>query len=234
MIDFHSHILPGIDDGSKNMEDTIEILQEAKNAGFTKIISTSHYLEEYYECDEKNRIELLNEVKQNFQDIELYLGNEIYISENMIELLKSSKASSINNTKYILFELPMNTKTVLTKEMIYRVIENDYIPVIAHPERYSYVQENPEYVEELVDMGAMFQANYGSIIGMYGEKAKKTLKRLLKDDLIEFFGSDVHRPNQIYPKIPKIMKKLEKIISKERLEELTTTNAQKVLDNIRI
>ena len=232
MIDFHSHILPNIDDGSKNMEETIELLEEAQKAGFTKIISTSHYMENYYECDVEKRKQLIKQLQGEVQDIKLYLGNEIYITNNIIELLKNGKASSINNTRYVLFEFPLiTTKPMNDKEVIYRLVENGYIPIIAHPERYPFIQENPEYLFELEDMGALFQANYGSIIGMYGLKAKRTLKILLRNNLISFFGSDVHRPEQVYNKIPKIVKKLKKIISDEEFEEFTETNPQKVLNN---
>lgn len=229
MIDFHSHILPQIDDGSKSYDETIEMLEEAKNAGFEKIISTSHYIEKYYEINEEQRLQLLKNI--NFQDIKLYLGSEIYVTNEIVQLLKDKKASTINNSRYVLYELPMHSKNMNDKEIIYRIVENGYVPIIAHPERYSYVQESPEYVEELAEMGALFQSNYGSIIGMYGEKAKKTVKKLLKQNLIHFLGSDVHRPEQIYPKISKILKKLNKIVSQEKLEELTTLNAQKVLND---
>ena len=229
MIDFHSHILPQIDDGSKSYNETIEMLEEAKNAGFEKIISTSHYIEKYYEINEEQRLQLLKNI--NFQDIKLYLGSEIYVTNEIVQLLKDKKASTINNSRYVLYELPMHSKNINDKEIIYRLVENGYVPIIAHPERYSYVQEAPEYVEELAEMGALFQSNYGSIIGMYGEKAKKTVKKLLKQNLIHFLGSDVHRPEQIYPKISKILKKLNKIVSQEKLEELTTLNAQKVLND---
>ena len=94
MIDIHSHILPGIDDGSNNLEQSIEILREARVAGFSKIILTPHYIEDYYDVDEESRNKLMDELKENYQDIELYLGNEIYISENMIDLIKEKKASS--------------------------------------------------------------------------------------------------------------------------------------------
>ena len=80
-------------------------------------------------------------------------------------------------------------------------------------------------------MGALFQANFGSIIGMYGGKAKKTLKILLKNNLISFFGSDVHKPERVYNKIPKIIKKLKKVISDEEFIEFTEINPQKVLNN---
>ena len=231
MIDFHSHILPNIDDGSRNMEQTVEILKEAKNAGFNKIISTSHYMEEYYNIDEKQRKKLIEEVKEQNQGIELFLGSEIYVTGNIVELLKDQKASTINNSKYVLFELPLNTKEIMAKEVIYRLIENNYVPIIAHPERYKYVQENIEYIMELVDMGALLQSNYGSIIGMYGRKSESTVKKLLKEDAVQFLGSDVHREKQVYDKIPKILKKLNKIVSKEKIDELTIINPQKVLNN---
>ncbi len=232
MIDFHSHILPGIDDGSKNLEQSIAMVNEAKKVGFTKIISTSHYMENYYECNEKNRKELLEQVQKNVNGIELCLGNEIYITNNIIELLQNGQASSINGTKYVLFEFPLiTTRPMNDKEVIYRLVENGYIPIIAHPERYPFIQENPDYLFELEEMGALFQANYGSIIGMYGLKAKKTLKILLKNNLISFFGSDVHRPEQVYNKMPKIIKKLKKIISNEEFEEFTEINPEKVLKN---
>mgnify|MGYP004662253375 FL=1 len=232
MIDFHSHILPGIDDGSKNLEQSIAMVNEAKKVGFTKIISTSHYMENYYECNEKNRKELLEQVQKNVNGIELCLGNEIYITNNIIELLQNGQASSINGTKYVLFEFPLiTTRPMNDKEVIYRLVENGYIPIIAHPERYPFIQENPDYLFELEEMGALFQANYGSIIGMYGLKAKKTLKILLKNNLISFFGSDVHRPEQVYNKMPKIIKKLKKIISNEEFEEFTEINLEKVLKN---
>ena len=234
MIDFHSHILPGIDDGSRSIEQTIRMLKEAKEAGFTKIISTSHYIEGYYESDEAERTELLNEVQKNISGIELYLGNEIYITNNMINLIQNKKASTINNSKYVLFEFPLSAKSMNDKEVVYRLIENGFVPVIAHPERYSYVQDNPEYIEELAEMGALFQANYGSIIGMYGKKAEKTLKKLLKNDLIRFFGTDSHRIDQVYTKMPKILKKLHKVLSDEEIEEFTVINPQKVLNNEKI
>lgn len=238
MIDFHAHILPNIDDGSASMEESINLIKEAEQAGFTGIISTSHYLQNYYESDEEERrrilAELAEQVKMADAEAEipkLYLGSEIYISTDIVELLEEGKASTINGTNYVLFELPMNSKPLFAKEVVYKLIENGYKPIIAHPERYSYVKEDIEFVRELKSMGALFQSNYGSVIGMYGGSAKKTLKKLLKEDLISFLGSDVHAVGQIYPKVPKILRKLEKWISPEKLQELTTLNAEKVLES---
>ena len=231
MIDFHSHILPNVDDGSRDMGETLNLIQEANEVGFTKIISTSHYMQNYYETNEYERQCLLDNIKKLANDTELFLGSEIYLSNEMVSLLKNKEASTINNSKYVLFELPMNMKPFNTKEVIYRLIENEYIPIIAHPERYNYVQKDIKYVKELFEMGALFQANYGSIVGWYGKDAERSVKKLLKEDLIHFLGSDVHRTNNTYTIIPKALKKIRKIISEEKLEELTTLNAQRVLNN---
>ena len=125
----------------------------------------------------------------------------------------------------------MNSRPLFVKDVVYKLIEDGYRPIIAHPERYSYVKEDIGFVKELKDMGALFQSNYGSIIGMYGNSAKKTVKKLLKENLISFLGSDVHKTGQIYPKIPKILKKLNRWIPSDMVQNLTTFNAQKVLEN---
>lgn len=236
MIDFHSHILPNIDDGSRNIEESINLIKEAQQVGFTGIISTSHYLQGYYECDESSRNSLIEQLKKQIQsnnltNMNLYLGSEIYVTEEMTDLIEQQKASTINGTDYLLFELPMNSKPLFAKSIVYKLVERGYRPIIAHPERYSYVKEDINFVKELKEIGALFQSNYGSAIGMYGIEAKKTLKKLLKNDYISFLGSDVHRVDQVYPKIPKILKKLNKWVASEKLEELTTLNAQKVLNN---
>ena len=235
MIDFHTHIIPQIDDGSKSVEETFNLIKEAKEAGFNKIISTSHYLINQYEEKEEQRKALLNaiEIKANesIGQIELYLGSEIYVDMNIVDFLKEKKASTINNSRYVLFELPMRRKFFAIKEIIYKLLENSYIPIIAHPERYLFVQQNPNELIELIEMGVLFQANYGSFIGIYGNEVKKTAKKLIKNDMIHFLGSDVHKQNSIYPQIPKCIQKIKKIISERKFEELSSINPESVLNN---
>lgn len=235
MIDMHSHILPNIDDGSKNIEQSLQLLKEASDAGFTDIVSTSHYLEGYYEEDVEKRKELLNIlIDSSNTNLKLHLGSEIYISEKIIELIRENKASTINNSRYVLFELPMNNNVLYLKDIIFTLIENDFIPIIAHPERYSFVQKNPSMLVELIQMGVLFQSNYGSIVGYYGKDAEKTVKILLKNNLVHFLGSDVHRPNTIYKMMPNILKKLEKLIGKEKLYEISTYNPSMILQDYNI
>lgn len=238
MIDFHTHIIPQIDDGSRNVEETFALLREAEIAGFDRIISTSHYLSGEYEKNENERSQLLNAINQTAKqvgiNINLYLGSEIYADTNIIDFLQESKASSINNTRYVLFELSLQYKPLNVKEMVYKLLERKYKPILAHPERYEYVQEDISFIQELYDMGVLCQANYGSFIGWYGTSAKKIAKKLLEEDMIQFLGSDVHRQNSIYPEIPKCIKEIKKIISEEKFKELSEYNAEKVLRNERI
>lgn len=235
MIDIHSHIIPKIDDGSESFEESYTMFLEAEKAGFTDIISTSHYIENYFEADSIKRhawIEAMNKVlKENKINLKLHCGNELYITQNLIKLIKQKKASTLADSKYVLFELPMNNNVKYLNEMIFEIKSLGMIPVIAHPERYVYVQKNPNLLIPLIEQGALFQSNYASIIGYYGNHAKNTVKKLLKNNMIHFLGSDCHKKNDIYSKMNEIMIELEKILDKEKIEELTTINPSKILKN---
>lgn len=230
MVDFHTHILPGIDDGAKTYEQAIQIINQAKEAGFTDIILTPHYIEEYYEVNEDARKSLMEQLQKEV-DVNLYLGNELYITRNVEGLLNDRKLSTINNSKYILMELPFNTQVIFLNEVIYKLISLGKVPIIAHPERYEYIQQNPDKLEDLIEDGVLFQMNYGSIIGQYGKIAQKTAKYLLKKGYVHFLGSDIHRVNGVYLDFKKILKKIEKIIGKENLHILTEENPKNVLQN---
>ena len=212
MIDFHSHILPNIDDGSRSIEETFNLIKEAKQAGFEAIISTSHYMENYYETDVPEREVWVKAICENLQnkniETNLYLGN--------------------------LFELPLNAEPMNLYDIVYEMLQYKLVPILAHPERYSFVQKDPDLIYDLIEKGVLMQANYGSIIGQYGEKAQLIVRKFFENNMIHFLGSDVHRPNTIYPKIPKILNEISDIIGKEKLEELTTKNPQLVLNNKRI
>ena len=186
MIDFHSHILPGVDDGAKDIEDSKKIIKEARNAGVEKIISTSHYALDCFESPEYKRIELIEQLKEELEegDPELVLGSEIFLTYNVLELLQEFKASTIAGTKYILFELPLRGYFNNLKDLLNKVKGSEYKLILAHPERYGMVHSDFDLLYELKDLGVLMQCNYGSILGIYGMKAKSTVKRMLKEDLV--------------------------------------------------
>lgn len=238
MIDFHTHILPNIDDGSRSIEETFNLIEEAKKVGFDKIVLTPHYMEGYYETDVAEREVWLDAISKNLYvknfDGKLYLGNEIYMTENMISLLENAKASTINNTSYVLFELPLNAEPLNLYNVIYQMQQYKIVPVLAHPERYSFMQKEPELLYDLVEKGVLLQSNYGSIIGQYGKKAQSLVRKMYENNLVHFLGSDVHRENTIYQRIPECLMEIQSIIGEEYLNELTTKNPALALANKRI
>lgn len=233
MIDVHCHILPGIDDGARGIDESMQMVKEAYEAGFTAIISTSHYIEESYHTSKAQRKELIDvlntKIEQEGMDIKILNGAEAYISPNLVELIEQQDLPTMNGTKYLLMELPMHNQILHLETVVSKVIDKGITIIIAHPERYLYVQKNDKVLNELAEMGVLFQANYGSCIGQYGKEAQKTLKKLLKANKISFFGTDCHREGSVYTKMPEILKKLEKMIGREKVEELTVVNPQKML-----
>ncbi len=235
MVDIHTHIIPNIDDGSKSIEETFEIFKEAVNAGFTDIILTPHYIKEYYEINTQIREYWVKSIQDALNQlnipIKVYVGNEIYISEDMDKLIYENIVSPLNNSKYVLFELPMNTNITYLDEIIFKIFNIDKIPIIAHPERYNYFQNNIELVEKLHKKGVLFQSNYGSVLGLYGEEPKKAIEKLLKKRLISFLASDVHKKNTLYSSVEESKKRIKKIIGEEELKKLTITNPMKIINN---
>ena len=235
MIDVHSHIVFGVDDGSKNIEQSIQIIKEGYEAGFKTIIATPHYMVDAYEVNKEEIANRINELEERLQEencpVQILQGNEIYITENINELLELNKAVTLCDSKYVLFELPLNAEVMNLNQIIYQILEKNRVPILAHPERYPFVKKNPKALFELAENGVLFQCNYGSAIGQYGHDAKKTLKKLLKYNLVSLFGSDVHRPNTIYPNIDEALEKIKKLIGEEKLYELTTLNPEKIINN---
>ena len=238
MIDLHTHILPNIDDGSRSIDETFNLIKEAKEAGFQKIVLTSHYMENYYETEIAEREVWVKAIQENLNakgiEIDLFLGNEIYFTDNIIKLLEDAKASTLNNSSYVLFEMPLNAEPLNLYDVIYEMIQYKLVPILAHPERYSFIQKEPELVYDLIKKGVLMQANYGSIIGQYGEKAKMIVEKFLQNNMIHFLGSDVHRQNTIYTRMPEILSEIEEIIGEEKLRELTTVNPELAIHNKRI
>ena len=236
MRDIHCHIMYGIDDGSKSLEQSIEILKNAYSNGITDIVLTPHYINKSeYNCDNKNKKkildELIGELKKENIDINLYLGNEVMIDPDVSKLIANNKISTINNTKYVLVELPMHYENPNSEKMMFEIIRHGYMPILAHPERYDYVKEDISKLEPYINMGCILQGNYLSLFGRYGDEAKKILKILLKQRKIKILASDIHRPSTDY-RIKKLKKKLKWFLrDKKYQEELLETNFFKIIND---
>ena len=233
MIDIHSHILPGIDDGARNFMESAEIIRELAEQGVTDIIATPHFVNESaYVSPKYDNSRLLQELKQYLKDdginVRVYLGNEIFIDENILELINKRKISSLADSKYLLVELPLNDEFPNYEDYLLDLMNNGFVVVLAHPERYSILKEDFEKARALYEMGVLFQCNLGSITGKYGNEAKKLIKRYAKDKMIFAFGNDAHRPGKS-GYISAAIKKLSKYYSQAELKKLLVTNPSKIL-----
>ena len=235
MIDLHTHILFNTDDGSKSIEDSISLIKEEIDNGFKKIVLTPHYMENTkYNNSYKDNLKKFNELKEQVKDldIELYLANEILVTENIIDLINNNTIKEINNSKYILIELPLNGSIRYLTTVLFNLNTKGYIPIIAHPERYVSLQNKKENIKILLDYDVILQGNLGSIIGTYGNKSKKLFKWLLKKDLYQVLSTDIHRSNKI--NIKKALKKTSRYIGKNKLDLLTNINPNKIINNLDI
>lgn len=235
MIDVHTHILPSIDDGSKDIEETFKIISEACLAGFTDVFATSHYIEGEYEFNKTDREFIIEAIMQKVEeeniDIKIHVGAEGYISNELPNLIKEGVVPTLGDSRYVLFELPLRAKVMYTEEVINKLIQMKLVPVIAHPERYELIQDEPNIAIDWIEQGALLQCNYASVIGRYGMKAKETLYKLLDANAVHFLGTDNHRAGSIYTRMDDILSEYKRKIGKEKLYELSEINPRSIIND---
>ena len=234
MIDIHSHILPGVDDGARSFDESVEIARMLSSCGVTDIVATPHFIREtnFVSPVANNRKivkELKNRLKAEAIDVNIYLGNEIYIDEDIVGLLRSGQISPLAGSKYLLIELPLNDEFSNYEDHLCNLIEDGYKVVLAHPERYAIAQEDYGILEDLYELGVLFQCNIGSVYGKYGKSAQKLLKKLAKDKKIFTFGSDAHHPGSSQS-FDLAYKKLLKYYNERELRELLVKNPRKIIN----
>lgn len=236
MKDIHCHILFGVDDGSSDIDESIEIIEKAVDNGYSDLILTPHY-----RFDQKfivnNKIKkkyfdfLCEEVYKRDINVSLYLGNEITLDEDFFYYLKTDQILSLNDSRYLLIELPFTSKYPNLIDMIKSIMDLGYIVIMAHPERYE--KYSVDNFEKLINMGVLLQGNISSLYGKYGEVPKLKIKEMLKRHMIHFMGSDVHHEKQTsYSRINDVKIKIEELTgSSDMANELTCGNIDKVINN---
>ena len=234
MKDIHSHILYSIDDGSESIDESISILKQAIDNGYTDIILTPHYRKiQDFVANNKIKKELFNnlkkEIDKNKLNINIYLGNEITIDEDLYYYMDTNQVVSLNNSRYLLLELPFYGRLDYLDDLLNDLISDGYIPIIPHPERYMDYNEK-DYIK-WNKLGILFQGNIESLYGSYGNDCKNKLESLLKLHLISFIGSDIHKKEHyIYKR--NIKDKLLSILNNEDMViELIDKNIDKVIKN---
>lgn len=235
MIDIHTHILYGVDDGVKTLDESIDILKNMSENGVTDVFLTPHYVEySNYINNVKNNLIKFNNIKEYLQNnninISIHLGNEIYITENILELLDKKEINTLGISNYLLIELPMSGEYNGYMDVFLDLIEHGYNIVLAHPERYIYFQNHFDELMSIHDKGILFQVNLESILGKYGPKAKKNIKKLLKSKIVDFVGSDIHHSKDNYSYIYESKKKFRKYLNDDEINKIFNINPNDILN----
>ena len=194
-VDIHSHILPGIDDGAKNIEESVDLVLKMKELGFSKIIGTPHSYPGLYNNTTdsiKKAFEKIN--NKHIKNINLEYASEYMIDKSLIEKAKNKSLLCLKE-KFVLVEMSFISKPIGLYEIIYEIKINGYTPILAHPERYLFLKLRDYY--KLKKVGCLFQANLLSVTNYYGVDIQKKLDALIRNQLIDFVGSDIHHLRHI-------------------------------------
>ena len=214
MVDIHSHLLPGLDDGVKSIEEAIYSLRIMQDMGYRKAITTPHIMSDSYPNTPEAILIKLEEVKNAIAKhqlkIELEAAAEYYLDENLLNSISNSKRLLTIGNNYLLFETSFLNKPFFLEEVIFKMNANGYQPILAHPERYGYLQSNLKLVKKLKNMNLLFQLNLLSLTNYYSTEVRNFARELLKMDFIDFVGSDCHNALQANEILDKINKRTAK------------------------
>lgn len=235
MIDLHSHILPGIDDGSNSIEMSLKMARIATADGIKILACTPHVRPPTYNNSSSNitnAIHLLQRQLDKEQiDLKLVLGADIHINRDIIEKLHNNVIPSLNGSRYFLFEPPHNVMPPHLVRFCSKVLRAGYTPVLTHPERLSWIDNHYDIITKLDEIGVAIQITAGAITGDFGRTAKYWSERLLAEDRTDIIASDAHDAMRRIPVLSKARDFVADFCDEETAKRLTFGNPRRILEN---
>lgn len=237
MIDLHTHILPDLDDGAKTLDESIKMAETAREDGISVMAGTPHLFRgEYRHRDldiiRRKQEELSGALAEKGIDIRIYRGAEVHISHNLMDEIRRHREHLVlNGGSYLLVEFPSDHVFHGVKNVFFDLMSEGLTPIITHPERNSVFVQRPELLYELVGMGALAQANSGSIAGVYGSRAALGVKIFLEWNLIHFIATDCHNSGSIPPLLSGPASRVAEVFGEDRARALVEDNPRAVLED---
>lgn len=232
-IDIHCHIMPGVDDGSPDIETSLKMLKIAQDNEITDIILTPHHKPMHHNVSpEKNRLfcHKLQEIAGKAGlNVNLYSGNEVYYSDETPRDLENRRISTLAGSDYVLVEFHPTTPYKAIHNGIYQVQAAGYLPIIAHVERYSDIVSHISDVDDLTEMGCLIQVNADSILGKFGFGISHFTRKLLKNGLVHFVATDAHDDSKRAPKLLECRKLVEKKYGRAYADKLFYDNPMSII-----
>lgn len=231
MIDIHSHILPAIDDGSRTLEESLHMAQMAVESGIKAIVTTPHCVDD--RSDEiQTAFVFLKEALEKFHiPLKLYMGMEIFGTEDTASLLKNEELFTLNGSRYPLIEFDFDSDGEEETDILEDVIRAGFRPVVAHPERYRYLRRDPYLINEWYHMGCLFQINRGSLLGRFGRGPQKMAMELIDRGFTVAVASDAHYANTRTQCMEDVAQLLKAEFSEETARVLLKKNPRHLLND---
>ena len=230
IIDIHSHILPGVDDGSRSLEESLELLEMAYRQGVRGIIATPHYSRSR---DNRHHLPLTEKVRGAFlekhPDFEIWPGQETFFHEELPERLEEGQALTLAGSRYVLMEMDTGRDYSYILRAVRSLVQYGYRPIMAHIERFPALRDDGR-LDELVQAGCLLQMNFDSLKGNFFTRDKWCRAKVL-EGRIHVLGSDMHRLDFRPPAVDEAMKWLEKALSEEELLRITRINPLHIIHN---
>lgn len=237
MIDIHAHLLPGMDDGAPNLTETLAMISLAAESGVTAMVATPHcnipggyknYLDETYK---KCFLRVTEAVKKAGLPVQILPGAEVFVTYDLVRLVREKRILTLNGSRYLLMEFDFGEDPAFADDVLAQTRSAGIIPVIAHAERYGFVQEIPEILYDWRENGYLIQVNKGSVLGKFGRRAQKTAGWILEEYLASVIASDAHGSRQRTPYLLDAYKELKKTYSESYLKILFEENPRRILEN---
>lgn len=237
MIDIHAHILPGYDDGAEDMYDTMEMLRMSEDSGVEAIVATPHcnlpgLFDNYFGQEYIDRYQsVVRAAGEEDLKIQILPGMEAYATEDLPDLIVDGKIMPLNQSRYILLEFAFDEDPDYADDLLERVAHVGAKPVIAHAERYEFIQDDPQRAWRWRKLGYVIQVNKGSLLGRFGEGAQIASHRLLHHNLVSVVASDAHSPFQRTTYMRDAYAELGVEYSKKHLDVLFHENPARICAN---
>ncbi len=232
--DLHTHMLPGLDDGAKNLAQAEKMLETAYEEGIRRIMLTPHFGSRSAGTGRQKTEEVFGRMKElaaAYEDLELFLGNEILFSPSTVEKLHNGNALTLAGSDYVLVEFYPDEPLSALESAVRALIRAGYRPVIAHAERYRCLQKHPADAENLTAQGAAIQINSSSLLGGWMHPEYRCVKKLLQSDLVHFIGSDCHNDSSRRPAMREAAEKMIHFTDVETAEAIWRKNGERILQN---
>jgi len=233
-VDLHNHILPGIDDGPQDWEESIRMAKVAQEEGIIAVAATPHNIGFGREVNQNLVLYLVEELRARLRregiELEVFPGIEVMVMPEVFLFLEEGKAFTLNGSKYILVELPYTFYPVYSEYVLFKLMERGYRPILAHPERYVYFQNRPELLKPLVESGLLLQVTSGSITGELGGKAREFSRHLLQEGLVHIIATDAHSAKWRKPAMREAVEEAAQIVGWEKALAMASHNPKAILE----